>query len=236
MTKAMVTMAAGGALLWAGTALAAADCQQQRYNAAAKYASCQQKALGKLLAPRTYNFGLANRKCTVKYAATWDKKLQRIGVAPCSGNRFVVNGDGTVTDNLTGLQWEQKTADSTVHDKDYLYAWSAAGTAADGTAFTNFLKALNASPGCFAGQCDWRLPTLLELDTIRALDAAKPYGCTPPCLDETTFGPTQSFGYWSATTDAGYPDDAWFVTFGGGGVFNDSKTTDYYVRAVRSGL
>src|SRR2546429_7397381 len=64
--------------------------------------------------------------------------------------RFVDNGDGTVTDNQTGLQWEQKTTTvgsgvnlADPHDVDNSYTWSSSGTAADGTAFTDFLATLN---------------------------------------------------------------------------------------------
>ena len=128
MTKTIVTVAACATLLWAGVALGAQDpsqkCQQQRYNAAAKYAACQQKAVGKFLASgNTLKFGAANRTCTAKYAAAW-AKLQVIGTAPCSGTRFVDNGDGTVTDNLTALVWEKKTNDSSVHDEGNTYTWS----------------------------------------------------------------------------------------------------------------
>jgi hypothetical protein len=111
-----------------------------------------------------------------------------------------------VTDRLTGLQWEQKTDDASVHDKDNFHSWSTIPPAADGTAFTSFLTTLNG--GCFAGQCDWRLPTLLELQTI----LLEPYPCTTsPCIDQAVFGPTAVNGYWSATTNASGSPSAWLV-------------------------
>jgi len=44
-----------------------------------------------------------------------------------------------------GLQWELKTGDGSVHDKDNTYTWSAteAGTAPNGTAFIAFVGTLN---------------------------------------------------------------------------------------------
>jgi hypothetical protein len=84
-----------------------------------------------------------------------------------------------------------------------LYTWNAfpqpfPHAPADGQAFTIFLAALN-SGGCFAGQCDWRLPTLAELETI--LQAMTPSPCdTSPCIDEEVFGPTVATYYWSDTT------------------------------------
>src|SRR5262249_8678845 len=130
--------------------------------------------------------------------------------------RYNDNGDGTVIDRLTGLQWEQKTDDGTIHDKDNIYTWSASPytTAADGTAFTAFLTTLNTG-GCFAGQCDWRLPTLDELQTI----LLAPYPCaTSPCIDQGVFGTTSPYYHWSATTAADYPYGAWYVHFDTGEV------------------
>lgn len=47
---------------------------------------------------------------------------------------------------------------------------------------------------------------------------------------------TQSNNYWSATTIAGNPNNAWNVNFNNGNVNNNNKTNNNYVRAVRSGL
>ena len=90
---------------------------------------------------------------------------------------------------------------------DNYYSWSAGGTAADGDAFTNFIDDLNSTG--FAGQHDWRLPTLFELQTIVATDAV-PCG-TAPCVADPLFSPTQSHNYWSSSTYQDFPRLAWDV-------------------------
>jgi hypothetical protein len=153
----------------------------------------------------------------------------------CDNTRFEDTGDGTVTDRFTELQWEKKTHDATVHDVDNLYSSSAGGdgfAAADGTAFTSFLATLN-SGGCFAGQCDWRMPTIYELQTI----VLQAYPCaTIPCIDQTVFGPTAADYYWSATPLATDPTNAWNVFFNAGYAGYSHTGSSYYVRAVRGGL
>ena len=47
---------------------------------------------------------------------------------------------------------------------------------------------------------------------------------------------TAADGYWSATTFAGNPTNAWDVFFGFGNAFTFNKTNDGYVCAVRGGL
>src|SRR5713101_3450419 len=78
-------------------------------------------------------------------------KLLCAPLAAPPGPRFVDNGDGTVTDHQTGLQWEKKVAlDDTPnladpHDADNNYTWNTTigGTDPNGTAFTDFLGKLN---------------------------------------------------------------------------------------------
>jgi hypothetical protein len=210
-----------------------AVCQSGRARAAGKYARCVQSALARFDLTADLNaYNVAAGKCVTKYADTWAKLQAKASAsgATCDSPRFTDNGDGTVMDRLTGLQWEKKSDDSTVHDKDNSYSWSAGGTAADGTAFTSFLSTLN-SGGCFAGQCDWRLPSRDELLTIVA--PSFPTCTTGPCI-APAFGPTAAGAYWSATTRVADPLYAWHVTFSDGEARTEpAKSVFSYVRAVR---
>jgi Protein of unknown function (DUF1566) len=166
--------------------------------------------------------------------------------------RYVDNGDGTVSDLNTGLMWEQTTGTiggtptGNVNDVNNTYTWSTGDNLADGTAFTSFLARLNngAAPaggslppgpitGCFANHCDWRLPSILELQGI--VSNAPGCGRVSACIDPV-FGPTQETQdlYWSATSFNG--NIVWVVFFANGGVVYTIKPIKYYVRAVRGGL
>lgn len=217
-------------------------CESARTKAAARYASCQLQAQSKYPS----DFGLAFKKvtkCRQRYARTWPKLQEKFAGTgtTCDQDRFTT-GPATITDNLTGLEWERKTnIDDNLnptdpHDGDNYYSWSSTGSAADGTAFTQFLPALNGA--CFAGQCDWRLPTRDELQTILYDDPATGFcPISGPCIDPI-FGPTKPNPYWSATAASPqHPQYAWHVNFVAGVVERSwGKAVPWYVRAVRGGL
>jgi hypothetical protein len=159
---------------------------------------------------------------------------------------FRDNGDGTITDNSTGLMWEKKSGPgSGFHNVTLTFSWSQpgqSGTAPDGTAFTQFLADLNGQWGPnipFANHSDWRLPTANELLSI--VDRSRP---NPGPFIDPIFGDTQSFYYWS-NTDANNlgPNDPYYalcVNFGYvtniyPAIQNGHKVEPYrcYYRAVR---
>jgi hypothetical protein len=167
---------------------------------------------------------------------------------PLPGSRFIDNGDGTLTDTRTGLLWEKKSDDGSIHDKDDTYSWSSTGTAVDGTAFTTFLVTLNQTN--FAGHNDWRLPSVTELQSLvdygrfaPVIDPAFNTACETACT-VTTCSCTVLEYYWSSTTiaDVSNPGFAWNVDFNYGYVNAYDKTqgaipaAGSYVRAVRGGL
>ena len=144
-----------------------------------------------------------------------------------------------VKDNVTGLIWENKTVDGTIHDKNKTFTWydsnpatngGYAGTPGDGTDTEDFIGALNSAH--FGGYSDWRLPTINELDSIVNCDIPYP----GPTINAAYFPNTVSSFYWASTTPANGTYYAWGVHFVNGSVGNGSyKSGSYYVRAVRGG-
>ncbi|MFM8411922.1 MAG: DUF1566 domain-containing protein, partial [Alphaproteobacteria bacterium] len=184
--------------------------------------------------------GLLKTGQTTSYGAGSDGNLQK-GAA----QSFTDNGDGTVTDNRTGLMWEKKSDDGSIHDQDNVYTWwsgapTIIGPAMNGTMVSQFLATLNTAP-CFAGYCDWRIPNRNELLSIINLETYLPAtfaafntSCTVGCT-VTACSCTRNGHYWSSSTYQYYPNYAWGVYFSSGYDFDYDKTLGYYVRAVRGG-
>jgi hypothetical protein len=140
-----------------------------------------------------------------------------------------------VRDNVTGLIWEVKTDDGSVHDKDNRYTWydsntdtngGDAGTPGDGTDTEDFIAALNAES--FGGYTDWRLPTPREMSTIANI------ATYDPGID-TAYFPNTMTDYWSSMTRVGDTERALYTAFGTGiAVGSDKKSDINYVRAMRN--
>jgi len=122
---------------------------------------------------------------------------------------FTDHGNSTVTDNVTGLMWQQ-AGDNTGR------IWEEAISYCEGLSL--------------AGQTDWRLPNIKELESIT--DDSR-YN---PSIDPVAFPNTQAANYWSSTTYANGTSSAWAVYFYDGYVnYYGSKVNYLYARCVRGG-
>lgn len=156
----------------------------------------------------------------------------RGGSPASSGERFIDNGNETITDTQTGLMWEKKTTAlgsgqnvGDVRDVDNTYTWDAA--MGDWLDRLNGRLIANATDGSFAGYTDWRLPTLAELQTL--VDTSVPSRINP------IFGPNGPL-YWSASRRALGPSTIpWYTLFGAEIPVNVGRPLALHARAVRGG-
>jgi len=128
------------------------------------------------------------------------------GLNPQTILRWTDNNDGTVTDLITQLVWQQAGSETKM-------TWQQA--------------LVHAEEMILAGWEDWRLPNIKELRTLTDVTQ------TSPAVDLTAFPGFQSDDYWSSTTLAGHTDRAWTTHFRFGTVSYQPKTASLLVRCVR---
>ncbi len=140
-------------------------------------------------------------------------------------NDFVDNGDGTISDNATGLMWAQDDS------------------AADYPAGLNWQEALAytaaQNDAAYLGYSDWRLPNVKELQGIVDYDrspdttdsaAIDPlFNATPISNEE---GETDYGFYWSSTTHTNWTDNPGsagaYVSFGRALGYENGSWTDVH--------
>jgi hypothetical protein len=119
---------------------------------------------------------------------------------------YTNNGDGTVTDNVTSLMWQQ----------------TASSTQMTQAASVTYCQGLN-----LAGHADWRLPSIIELTSIVDLAVAN------PSINTQAFPSASSGIFWSSTQFALLPGNAYTVEFGRGSEIYGGTGQSENVRCVR---
>jgi hypothetical protein len=135
---------------------------------------------------------------------------------------YTDNGDGTVTDNITGLVWQQQVDNQSIN-------WYQASGTFDPVHNPGSTDACGSLT--LGGHSDWRLPSKKELISI--LDYSIWY--PNPTINQVYFPNTIAGDFWSSTPCSDAQASAWGVFFGGGMVTRSIMDGDRYVRCVRGG-
>jgi len=131
----------------------------------------------KLRAKAELNFGDQDLQKMIKERNFFNRQYNLGGNFP---NAFVDNGDGTVTDKVTGLMWQKGGSPSEMK-------FDTAG---------KYVEELNSSR--FGGYSDWRLPTMEELCSL-----LEPIPNESEKFMDSMFDPAQSL-CWSADINSEY--------------------------------
>jgi len=128
---------------------------------------------------------------------------------------YTDHGDGTVTDDHTGLMWTKADGGATTR------VWNDA---------IDYCNALTT-----AGHTDWHLPTAVEGITMLDYGCAAAGGnCYSDFQNNALSWSTTSSYYWTSTTRPESTGYAYILIVDNGLVDNGVKTNTLYVRCVRS--
>jgi len=170
-----------------------------------------------------------------------DKSLAQALIA----GRYRDEGNGTVTDITTNLQWQR------FHVGE---RWENKGVVGESDELT-FEQAAEVAQHCnYLGYTDWRVPTIDELKSLVYSSSGLPktwndtgkmcegdYQRPTICLDAFPWPDFDEEGthfasvVWSSSPDAYYSIFAWYISFGNGNTYDDACFSSGRVRLVRSG-
>ena len=121
-------------------------------------------------------------------------------------NKFRDNHDGTISDDATGLMWQQAGSHTYLEYEE----------------ISEYVRLLNLE--CFAGCSDWRLPTVEELISLLTQEKQSNDLYIDPMFDKKQ--------HWCWSADRYSPRAAWHVHFDQG--YFHCYEESFYVRAVRT--
>ncbi|MBS3809348.1 MAG: DUF1566 domain-containing protein [Desulfobacterales bacterium] len=127
-------------------------------------------------------------------------------------DRFSANGP-VVTDNLTGLMWTRDAALT-----EFPLTWQEA-----------LAYAFEMNRTGFAGYRDWHLPNRRELFSLISHCRVN-----PAVPENSVFENIFNGYYWTSTSCARLPEQAWYVHLGGAKVYRGMKHASYMVWPVRT--
>jgi hypothetical protein len=164
------------------------------------------------------DFGSAGSARTGWMAHTGSAYSRCVRGASTSMGPYTDNGDKTVSDEATGLIWQQGTAD----------------TNGDGSIsssdMVNWQEALAYCEGLtFAGHSDWRLPNIREMFSLGDRSTYRP--AVNPVFQTVIDG-----YYWSSTSAENAYYAKTYDSNGGSSGLWVGKSEDRYVRCARGGL
>ncbi len=167
---------------------------------------------------------------------TMARSLSRVGIlallatAASAWGAWQVDGaNGTVTDDVTGLMWDQSIFAGTACVNGEIEELS--------TKFYNWSPALQTAVTAnvchYKGHSDWRLPNIQELGSL--IDWSR----SNPAIDSGAFPDTPVGRFWSSTSQISSGTHAWNVGFFDGTVdtapISNVSAYRYQVRLVRGG-
>ena len=123
-------------------------------------------------------------------------------------NHFIDNGDGTTTDLVTDLTWQQ------IPSSDSL-TWEQALTLADTSSYASFTN--------------WRMPNIKELQSINDESLIN------PSINQFFFSGVNVNHYWSSTSLPNQTTKAWYFDTHFGITTYEFKTNKLYLLCVRGG-
>jgi hypothetical protein len=177
-------------------------CTDGHWNAAV---ACSAKLVCERYPPTT---------CADPSWAEWPMPNDQVDVTAGAPNleSYTDNHDGTVTDNVTGLMWQQAVSTTT-------YTWAQA------VAFCPTLS--------LASHSDWRLPSRIELVSIVDLGVTSGSGGQINATYFPSWPASGEFRFWTSSPPDAGASFAWYVDFAFGGTDSLHVSNTWSVRCVR---